>query len=140
MKTNNPTWVRSAPGAILLGGVIGLTITFLGSVIIAWLINGERLGEENLQYGVIAVLLIASFVSAILATILFRGKRMLISLATGFVYFLILLAVNALLFGGQYQGVPYTLLVILAGCVCNALLGVREGGRPNNRRQRMLNR
>jgi dolichol kinase len=51
---------------------------------------------------------------------------MFVCLISGMIYFCVLLSITALCFGGQYQGIGVTGLVVLCGSCCAGLMGLRE--------------
>ena len=62
-----------------------------------------------------------------------------VCLLAGGIYWLTLLAITALFFGGQYHGIAATGATILAGCGTICLLGIRSkkgSGRRQSRRRR----
>ena len=110
-----------------MGALTSLGITLVGSAGLAWLIHRERMEMEQVGYGTLGMLLLASFLGAMTAWRKIRRRRMLVCAASGAVYLGILLAIPALFFGGQYSGVWATVLLVLAGSLTAGLLGLRQG-------------
>lgn len=110
---------------ILVGVVVCVLITLFGSGTLAWLLAGEHIQEGALRYGTVVTLLISVVAGSLAAVRITEEKRLLVSILVGAGYLLALLGCTALLFGGQYQGVTVTALVILAGCLSVALLGLK---------------
>ncbi len=110
----------SMPGGIILGVIIALGITVLGAGVLAYLISGQTVGEDAVGYGSIAILLVAAFVGTLTAVMRVKRRRMQVSAITGAGYFLSLLAMNALMFGGQYAGLGTTALVVLIAVLITA--------------------
>lgn len=127
----------SMPAGIGTGLGISGSITLIGSAVIAWLISGEHLAESAIGYGAMVILLLSSAAGSWAAVLLIKHRRMLVCLISGASYFLLLLACTALFFGGQYQGIGMTALLILAGCGIVILLGLKgekSGGAARHKR------
>lgn len=110
---------------------MNLLITITGAIISAWLIGNEKIPEQSIGYCSMFILLAASFLGAWIAAAKIKHRRLYISILSGLIYYCILLAVTALFFGGQYQAMGVTALVVLAGCMSAALIGLKgeRGGR-----------
>lgn len=107
-----------------IGLAVSIVITIVGVAIGAWLLATEKVGEGNYGYITVFLLLLSSILGAFAATKLVKEKRMPICLSVGVAYFLSLLAITALFFGGTYSGVGESALVILGGVLSVALLGI----------------
>ncbi len=130
----------SLPAGLAAGIGAALAVTLAGAAIVAWLIDGERISEEAMGYGALAVLLLSAGAGAWIASALVGHRRLLVCALTGVGYFLILLSMTALFFGGQYHGVWVTALVVLAGCLGVSLVGLKGSGGPKHRRRRITSR
>lgn len=121
----------SIPAGLALGGLGSLAVTLIFSAVLAKLVDAEAVAEESIGYGVMAILLLASFAGAMVSFRRIKRQRLLVCMLSGVVYFGILLSITALFFGGQYEAVGVTGLLVLCGSATAALLGVREkrGGR-----------
>lgn len=134
-KMNDMTIVRSVGYSIpaCLGATLG------GMLLIAAMVNAERIAWETTGYCIMAVTVLSTLAGCVLSIKSAGQKAMIVSVATGIVYYLLLLGCNALLFDGQYEGVGETLLLILGTCICTALLtvhknkGNRRSGKRRNR-------
>lgn len=130
----------SMPAGLAVGGLTSLGITLGGSAVLAWLIHSERMEMENVGYGILGLILAASFLGAMTAWRKIRRRRMLVCAASGAVYLGILLAIPALFFGGQYSGVWVTALLVLAGSLAAGLLGLGQGRGVVRRKIRLSSR
>ena len=110
------------PGGLGLGILVSLLITFAGAALTAWLIASEKIGEGTTGYAAMVILAIASAMGALVAVQLVKRMRLQVCMMTGSCYYLTLLAMTALLFGGQYQGMGVSAIVIIAGCALIAFL------------------
>ncbi len=114
------------PGGLGLGIFVSLLITLAGAALTAWLIASEKIGEGSIGYAVIVILIVASAMGALVAVSLVKRMRLQVCMLTGVFYYLTLLAMTALMFGGQYQGMGVSALVILAGCTFIAFLPTKN--------------
>lgn len=120
----------SIPGGIAYGVAISTGITFLGTLILAWMVDREIILWEQIGYGIMVTLLLASFSGALCAYTRIKRQRLLICLMEGAVYFALLLSITALFFGGQYSAVGVTACLVAGGCGSAGLLGLRQGRGP----------
>lgn len=116
----------SMPAGLAIGGIWSLVITIVMSAVIAKLIEGEAVGQGSVGYFVISILLIGSITGALMSFGRIKRRRMVVCLISGLIYYCILLSITALCFGGQYQGMGVTGLVVLGGSCCAGLMGMHE--------------
>lgn len=124
-------------GGLAVGAAVNLGMTILLSALLAKLLQTGVLAQNQTGYGVMVLLLLASFFGAAVAQGRVKHRRMMVCMLSGGVYYLSLLAITALFFGGQYTAMGVTALVVLAGCGTAALLCTRKG-RGGNVRHRKL--
>ena len=124
----------SMPAGIGIGCGISLLLTLLGAGVAAKLIADEILRETAIGYSAMAIILLASACGAAAAVGKVKKRRLQVALLVGAGYFASLLAMTALFFGGQYQGMGVTALLVLGGVAAVALVGSREK-KPRNRRK-----
>lgn len=129
----------SMPGGIFLGAMTSTASTLLGCGILAKLLETEVLPENTLGYGVMVILLMASYLGSILAWKRIKHQKAMVCILTGAAYFLILLAITALMFGGEYSGVGVTSLLILCGSTLAMLTGTRPISGKKTPKLRMKN-
>lgn len=126
------------PAGLGLGILISLVITLAGAAVTAWLMTTEAMGEESTGYAAMIILALASGAGALSAVHLIKRLRLQMCLLSGACYYLTLLAMTALLFGGQYQGMGVSAIVILAVCALIAFIPSknRQTGKKRNRAYR----
>lgn len=112
-------------GAVL-GVLVCLLLTLSASAILAWMISAETIDMSSTGYGAIVILVLSSFAGSLVAAEKVKRLRVQMCLITGAAYFLSLLSVTALFFGGQYQGMLVTAIMILIGSMSAALLGIKR--------------
>jgi putative membrane protein (TIGR04086 family) len=128
--------LKSMPRAIAIGLVVSIVITFIGAAIGAWLLSSENVGETSIGHIAVVILLLSSIAGAFMSAGIAKEKRLPVCVLTGAAYLLSLLAITSLFFEGSYSGVGECALVILAGAISAALLGLkrRNSAQKNKRR------
>ena len=124
---------KSVPVGIFIGTLAALGVTVTGSLITAWLVINEKTSENAIGYFAMLILLAASMAGAYTAQSLVKHQRMVICASVGVAYYISLLAVTALFFGGQYQGMGVTALTVAAGIGAVILIGLK--GENGHRRK-----
>ena len=132
MVVNHKVTGKAMPmvGGILAGSGVSLAVTLLGALVLAWLLDGEILEEGNVGYGVMLVLIVSSGLGAFLAPRLVKRQKLPAAMIAGGLYLLWLLGISTLCFGGQYQGVVPTVLIVLGSSLATVLIG---NGKKGNR-------
>lgn len=128
----------SMPGGLALGACVNLLITIIGAMFCGWLIGNEKAPEQSIGYCSMFILLAASFLGARTAAAKIKHRILYVSILSGIIYYCSLLAITALFFGGMYQGMGVTALVIMAGCISAALIG-QKGERRSRRGKKRMN-
>ena len=114
------------PKGIGIGLTASLVCTILGAAIGAWLLTTETIGEGNLGYITMLVILFSSVVAALVSFKVIKKKRLPVCIIAGGTYFLSLLSINALFYRGMYSGVGECALLVLAGALSVAILGLNS--------------
>ena len=129
---------RSMAAGLALGTTLSLVVTILGAAIIANLVLSGKMASQAVGYGAIVVLLVSAALGAWISASLIKRRWMVVCIGAGGCYYLLLLAITALFFGGQYQGMGVTALLVLGGCGAIGLLGIRgeKGSRKTVKKYR----
>lgn len=130
----------SMPTGLLFGAMVSLGITLLAAALIAKLVSAEYIEESGIGYGIMAALLGASFAGALLASGKIKRQRLLVCALSGLLYFLILLGITALFFGGQYEAVGVTGILVMGGALLAALTGGGASRGGKRRKRKIANR
>ena len=125
MVRKQSAWLHKLPKGLGISMIVSVGSALVGSAVGAWLLSLEKIEEGNIGYITMILLLVSSFLGALVATRLINEKRMLVCLCAGSVYLLSLLGITALFFGGIYSGVGESALVILAGVLSVALIALK---------------
>lgn len=115
------------PAGIAIGDLVSLAITVAGAAFSAWLVSTQKIGEGGIGYAAMIVVTLAAAVGAWISTMMIKRLRLQMCMLSGVCYFLTLLAMTALLFGGQYQGIGVEAVLILAGCGVVAFIPNKKG-------------
>lgn len=119
----------SIPAGALIGAMYALIWTLLTSGVLGWLIYTEKMAEENIGYGSMVILLTASVLGALVSYGKVKRQRAVACLSAGGIYLLILLAITALFFGGQYTGVGVTSVLVIGGSGVAIFVSMERGNR-----------
>ncbi len=114
------------PAGIAIGDLVSLIISIAGAAVSAWLVSSGKIGEGGIGYAAMIVVALAAAVGAWISTALIKRLRLQMCMLSGGCYFLTLLAITALFFGGQYQGIGVIAIVILCGCALIAFLPAKN--------------
>ena len=128
----------SVPAGVGIGTVTALAWTLLCAAILAKLMELEKLPETAVGYGAMVILLSASLLGALLAYGKVKSKRLQVSMLTAAAYYLSLLSMTALFFGGQYTGMGVTALLVFGGSGTAVLLGMGSGNGKKQRRYQKI--
>lgn len=130
----------SMAGGLAVGGSTSLAVTLAGSVLCAVLVSREMIAETAIGYCALAILLMASFVGTSVAVGKIKHRRLYVCVLSGVIYYAALLALTALFFGGQYQGMRVTAMAVSTGCAIVILLDVGQGRSGRSRRHKIKHR
>jgi hypothetical protein len=123
----------SVPAGLATGALTGLAITLIISYLAAFMASRELLDRDMFGYCAMAVLILASFVSAKVAVAKIKKMPLQMAAASGLVLYVLLLSMTALFFGGQYDALGVTLVLGLIGSGAG---GILASGKPKRRKQK----
>ena len=129
----------SMPKGILLGWIVQMLLTLIGSALCAYLIAKESIEGDGMGYCAMAIILASTVVGAMVACGSIKCRKLQVCAISGSVYYLSLLAITALFFGGIYQGMGVTALLVFGSCGTVALLSVRERKQNWQRKRKIHN-
>ena len=130
----------SVPGGLAAGGAVSIAVTAISAAVLAALLDRQLMAWESVGYGIAAMVLVASYGGAITARNRIRRQRLLICLMSGAVYWGLLLSAAALFFGGQFEAVGVTFLLVAGGCLCAGLPAGKGSGRTRYHRRKVSSR
>lgn len=120
----------SIPAVLLTGFGISWAVTVCAAVTETFLVAGEQIGEGMMTTWAVGTVILAVFIGALVASIKSNSRKLAISLICGGSYFVSLLCVNLLFYGGSFQGIWASILTILGASLLAGLLSLRQ--RPNS--------
>lgn len=123
----------SIPAGVGIGTLAALGWTLLCAAVLAKLMEMEILPENAVGYGAMMILLSGSFLGSLLAVQKVKSRRLQVSMLTAAGFYLSLLAMTALFFGGQYTGMGVTGLLVFGGSGTSVLMGMGSGKRKHPR-------
>ncbi len=132
--------ISSIPAGIAIGEAVSMILTVLGALLTAILVDRGVIPEENIGYGSLLTLLAASTAGAFLSWKRIRHRRAMVCMIHSAGYYLLLLSIAALFFGGQYEGMGVTALVVLGGGLVVVLLGLKGEQKGNLKISKMMPR
>lgn len=128
----------SIPAGLGAGVGVSVLITLMGTAFLARLLDTETIPWEAVGYGILIMVMLAAMLGCVTAMKKIRRQPGIVCLLSGLSYWGILLAITALFFGGQYEAVGVTLLLIVGGCGCAFLLQTRQGRGGGNRKRKRI--
>lgn len=129
----------SMPIGLLIGVAVSMGITIVSAALLARLVESEKMKEAWIGYGIMVILWTASFVGALSAHARIKRQRLLVCILSGLAYFSALLCITALFFGGQYEAVGVTAILVMGGAVVAALTGGNKSRGGKHRKIRRSN-
>jgi len=112
----------TVPAGIVLGLLVAMIITVIGAAIYAYLVSSEKTEWNGI--GIPVIMMLASAGGAWTALRKIKQKKVMVCGIFGVAFLLTLQAMTALFFGGQYEGVGGTALLVFAGSSSALLSGI----------------
>lgn len=116
--------LSQAAGSIGLGAAMSMALTLLGAALGAILLSAQTLQPEQLHWLRYALWAIAGFAGSLLGSARIGKRRLQVCLATGGAYYICLLLVGLLFFGGGIAGAGEAAAAIGVGCAAVAFLSL----------------
>jgi len=105
----------SMPKGLLTGLICALIITLAGTTATAKLVEHQHLALEKTGYAVMLIIIAASWFGSWISNKMIRHQKIKVCMLSAICVYLLLLAITALFFGGQYDGAGETALLIFCG-------------------------
>ena len=127
MVTNKRVFGRAGSMAkgVLVGTIAALVITIAVALLLTQLILSDKMDFTVLGYSAMIMLPLASAVSALISVGIVKRRRMQTAMLAGVAYFVMLSLINFIFFGGHFDGLLVTILLILGGAFCVGIWGIR---------------
>ena len=127
---------KSIPVAIGIGTLISILTMVIGAAVMTLLLANQTIEESAMGYGVLLVTILSVVIGSTVSILLARSRVLVVSLCTTLTFGLVLLAMTAMFFGGQYSGVPVTLLVMAGSAISVALIAGKYMNKPKSYRKK----
>jgi hypothetical protein len=101
------------PVGLAIGAVVSLLITIGAAALFAWLLSAEKIGEGAVESLRMLTHCISAIAGSIVSYILVKRMRLQVCLISGVCYYILLIGMTALFFGGQYSALGISALIIL---------------------------
>lgn len=124
------------PGGLAWGALVSMGLTLVGSGLVAFLVDRGSMPVDGIGYGAMVILMVSALSGAWTAWKKVKRLRLQVCLISGGIYYLMLLGVTMLFFGGQFRGMGVTALVVACGSILAILAGFSKG-RGGKRRYRI---
>lgn len=122
MKLRRKGATIGIPAGLGIGIMAALMITLVGAALVAYLIASEKAGEGTIGYMSMIIMAAATATGSWIAASLVKQRRLQMCMMIGGCYFLLLLSMTALLFGGRYERMGIAALVIVSTCAAVAFV------------------
>ena len=140
MKNKTSGRSVSTPSGLALGALLSLILTIVGSAIIAKLVDVQMMGTDGIGYGIMVMLIIASYSDTTISCLKIKRRFLIVALLSAVIYLMILLAITGLFFGGQFSAVPETALLVVCGSMLAFLTVISQNKRVGKRKIKIRNR
>lgn len=121
---------------LMMGLAINFIITLAAVAILAKMIDREVLPWQTVGYAIIPTLILGSFAGAYTACQKIKHQKLVVSMLSGLLYWIALMAVTALFYGGKYESVAVTAALIMVGCFAAFLLTAPKTARTKYRKHK----
>ena len=118
------------PAGLSIGILTAMTSLVVFTWITAILIDRELLPWDQSGYGVMIILILSSWIGAATASGRVKRRKTLICMVNGGIFYIVLLIITALFFGGKYSGVVESGLLVF----CGSVLGIFSKSSGNIKR------
>ena len=133
---NHSGKAKSVPVGLTMGALTGLGITLILSVAAAKMVDTGTVKETGIGYIAMGILMVSSFAAALTSVNSIKHRKMMVCGLSALIYYGILLSLTALFFGGQYQGMGVTGLVVLCGAALALMAVAGQGGGAAGKKRR----
>ena len=130
---------KSMPVGLAIGWTAAILITAAACGVLAELILSGKAGWGTMGYGAMGTLLAASYAGAAVSCRMIMHRKLLVCILSGVIYLCSLTMITALMFGGKFDAVWVTALLVAGGTAAAGLVHCAEkGGNGRKRKKRRL--
>lgn len=127
----------SMPAGMAIACLMSFALTVAGAYVLACLLEKEIIQWQSAGYGIMLILFVVPMVGTMIARTGIKRQHILISQMFAAVYFVLLLGITLLFFGGQFEAVGVTALLVWGGSTATVFVipvTKREGRRTRKYR------
>ena len=128
----------SVPAGLIGAAGFSIAVTLAVSALGAYLVSKEWIGVQQIGIWAMATLILSSVIGGLTAAERIKRLRFQMALMHGLIYYLMLLCLTLLLFGGKYTGMGTTFALIGIGSLIGGVLSKREKGKRKAGRRRKI--
>lgn len=141
MVTNHKPSGRasSLAGGLAAGFSVAIVATVLLCALSAKMVDLQWIDEKDIGYCAMVILMAAPFLGTRTAQKRIQRQQLMVCVLSGSLYFIGLMAITALFFGGKYEAVAVTMLMVAAGTVLSVLTGNRKNRAGKGKKKRRHN-
>ena len=107
---------------------MAILIMILLVSILVGMIMSDKVNTTQPGYYIMGILFVSSFVGALVSGMIIKRRWIFVSVLVGMACYLILLLTTAIVFGGRFQGVAVTGVMIMMGSLASGAIGVGMHG------------
>jgi len=126
----------SLPKGLLVGLGISICVTVAGSALTAWFVIKETVPFDSVGWFAMGITLLSSLLGAWVASAKIKTKTAAVCALSAGMYYLTLLGMTALFFGGQYHGLGTTAIAVAVGSAL--ALVIKNAGKMNTGSRRKI--
>lgn len=121
--------------AVCIGVLISVTVMLIGVIVTSLLVANETVSSNTTSYWVMGISLVSSMIGSAVAIGIAKRQLAIVGISTSMAFMLILISLTAIFYGGQYSGVPATLLLILCGGISSVIIKSKKIVKQKTRRK-----
>ena len=129
LKKKVPGRLLAIPGGLAIGLFVSLLITVSAAALIAWLLSAQKIGESGVNALGMLTHCISAVAGSVIANVLVKRMRLQVCLISGVSYYIFLLGITALFFGGEYSGLGISAIIILVSSAAVAFFPDKGKGK-----------
>ena len=121
--------------AILIGTATSILTSVIGAAITAWVISTGKAPQSGTNTAGWIILFLSAACGSWIASKMAEGKKLQTAMITGGAYLMILILMTALFFGGQYQGMGVSGIIVFGVCAIIAFLPTKNSPARGKRKR-----
>lgn len=120
---------------IALGVVAELLLALIGVIVMTTLILDEKIPLSSGKIANAAVLLLSAFAGCVLANKIVRQKPLIVCASTAFIFLIILICGNILIYDGRFNGLWGSAAMVVIGSAISCMISTRVSTKSKRRKR-----